>query len=196
MITSEIGPDGLRDCFRSPIPEIFEAASLLDGAVSAHLRGHTATAERLLRAADMPIIGEWLDSIWMGGSKNPYRAVRQAADLPPILSKPDRHKPRDATDEMKQALVARDGHHCRLCGISVGASCCSKRTDALLPGCSAMDGHTRKSAASRPPSDVAAVRSRHGPFARRRNDHGESRRDVPGVQLRPRPLDDVRSGTS
>jgi hypothetical protein len=116
MITDEVGPDGLKDCFRTPIPEIFEAARLLDAAAAGHLRRDSAAAERALRAADMPVIGEWLDSIWLGRNE-PYRPVRGVAGLPPILPKPERFRPRDATPEMKRALVARDGHHCRLCGI-------------------------------------------------------------------------------
>ncbi len=62
-ITHELGLDVLKDCFREAIPEIFEAASLLDVAVSEHLRGNTAAAQEALRAADMPVIGEWIDSI-------------------------------------------------------------------------------------------------------------------------------------
>lgn len=116
MITSKVGPDGLRDCFRDPIPEIFEAACLLADAASAHLRGDRARADKLLRAADMPIIGEWLDTIWLG-QDNAYRAIRKVSDLPAVLSKADRAKPRDATPAMKKALIARDGFHCRLCGI-------------------------------------------------------------------------------
>lgn len=115
MITSELGSDGLRDCFRDPIPEVFEAANLLGYAAKAHLRGETARAEILVRAADMPVIGDWLDSIWLIPSSN--KAIAQISDLPEILPKPDRHQPRDATPEMKRALVGRDGHHCRLCGI-------------------------------------------------------------------------------
>lgn len=115
MTSGSFGEDGLRDCFADPIPEIFEAANLLNYAVSAHERGDEARAAILLRAADMSIIGEWLDPIWSA----PHRQVvrEPAADLPPVLLKPDRHKPRDATDPMKRILVARDGHHCRLCGI-------------------------------------------------------------------------------
>lgn len=115
MISSRFGEDGLRDCFSDPIPEIFEAANLLNYAASAHLRGDDARAAMLLRAADMPILGEWLDPIWTV----PHRQVvhKPAAELPPVLPKADRHKPRDATDLMKRALVARDGHHCQLCGI-------------------------------------------------------------------------------
>lgn len=116
MITHELGSDGLKDCFREPIREIFEAAQLLDIAASAHLRGDRNTADHALRAADMPIIGEWLDSIWLGRNE-PYRPVRKVSDLPPVLSKAQRFKPREATPEMKRALVTRDGHHCRLCGI-------------------------------------------------------------------------------
>lgn len=116
MITDQVGPDGLKDCFRVPIPEIFEAASLLDFAAAAHLRGDSATADQALRAADMSVIGEWLDSIWLGRNE-PYRPVRSVAGLPPVLPKAERFKPRDPTPEMKRALVARDGHHCRLCGI-------------------------------------------------------------------------------
>jgi hypothetical protein len=115
MISSNFGADGLRDCFVDPIPEIFEAANLLNDAVSSHLRGDRGKAAILIRAADMPIMGEWLDPIWTA----PHRHVvnRAIADLPPVLPKADRHKPRDASAEMKRVLVARDGHHCRLCGI-------------------------------------------------------------------------------
>lgn len=116
MITSKVGPDGLRDCFRDPIPEIFEAAYLLTDAASAHLHGDSETADKLLRAADMPIIGEWLDTLWLGHN-NAYRAIRKVSGLPPVLMKGDRVVPRDATPAMKKALVARDGFHCRLCGI-------------------------------------------------------------------------------
>ena len=116
MITDHVGPDGLKDCFRSPIPEIFDAAYLLDAAAAAHLRGDSAAADQALRAADMPTIGEWLDSIWLGRNE-PYRPVSKVIGLPPVLPKAERFKPRDATPDMKRALIGRDGHHCRLCGI-------------------------------------------------------------------------------
>ena len=71
VIDDSFGTDGLRDCFATPIPEIFEAANLLDYAVSAHLGGDATRADMLLRAADMPILGEWLDPIWTA----PHRQV-------------------------------------------------------------------------------------------------------------------------
>lgn len=106
--------EGERDCFAAPIPEIFEAAMLLDAAVEAHLNGDHRHASSCLRAADIPVIGEWLDSIWLGGATS-IHAIRKVNGLPPVVPKPERHHPRDAPTAMKRALVARDGHHCRFC---------------------------------------------------------------------------------
>jgi 5-methylcytosine-specific restriction endonuclease McrA len=131
VITSEIGPDGLRDCFRDPIPEIFEAATLLSYAAKAHLNGDSGRADALLRAADISAIGDWLDPIWLNPSNN--RIGNQVQDLPPVLHKAERHLPRDAPTEMKRALVARDGHHCRLCGLPVVRAEVRKLLNRLYP---------------------------------------------------------------
>ena len=132
MISSGEGSDGLRDCFRDPIPEIFEAAELLDRAVVAHLSGNQDRAQALIQAADMPIIGEWLDTIW-SGYNNAFRAIRHVPDLPPVLPKELRHKPRDATPAMKRALIERDGFRCRLCGIPLIRPEVRKRLNVLYP---------------------------------------------------------------
>lgn len=120
-----------RDCFSPPIPEIFKAAKLLNLAVDAHLHGYKAEAEELIRQADMPVIGEWLDSIWLSNST--IRAIQKLDDLPPVLPKERRHQPRDAPYEMKRALVARDGHHCRFCSIPVVRSEVRKELTRLYP---------------------------------------------------------------
>lgn len=124
--------DAYRDCFSSPIPEIFKAAKLLNIAVDAHLHGYSTEAEELIRQADMPIIGEWLDSIWLGGN-NAIRAIRKVDGLPPVLPKEQRHQPRDAPYEMKRALVARDGHHCRFCSIPLVRPEVRKELTRLYP---------------------------------------------------------------
>lgn len=116
MVTSKPGADGLRDCFRDPIPEIFDAARLLAEAVTAHGIGNHVKAARLILAADMPVIGEWLDPIW-SGHNNAHRAIRPVDGLPPLLPKDERFKPRNPTPGMKRELIERDGFHCRLCGI-------------------------------------------------------------------------------
>lgn len=133
MITSQVGPDELRDCFRDPIPEIFEAAILLKHGVLAHLDGNAEAAEAFIRAADMPIIGEWLDSIWSGSGKNPHRALREVKGLPPLVPKPERYLPRDAPPSMKRELVERDGHHCRLCGIPLVRAAVRKVLSTAYP---------------------------------------------------------------
>jgi uncharacterized protein YodC (DUF2158 family) len=132
-ISHSPGADGLKDCFREPIPEIFEAAGLLDTAVTEHLLGNTAVAEEAIRAADMPVIGEWLDSVWLGPWIPPYRAVTKVSGLPPVVAKADRFLPRDAPSAMKRALVERDGHHCRLCGIPLVRAEIRKKLTVLYP---------------------------------------------------------------
>lgn len=131
-IDSHANAQGLRDCFRAPIPEIFEAAELLAEAVAAHNNRDGLRAEQLLRAADMPVIGDWLDSIWLGHN-NAYRAIRVVDDLPPVLPKSQRHVPRHAPLPMKRALIERDGFHCRLCGIPLVRSEVRKRLNQIYP---------------------------------------------------------------
>src|SRR5690606_28277155 len=65
---------------------------------------------------DNPVIGEWIDRIWLGDVPS-IHAVRKIDGLPPVLAKEARFVPRNAPLAMKRALVARDGHHCRLCSI-------------------------------------------------------------------------------
>ena len=110
-------PAGLRLCLRNPIPEIADAARILDEAVSAHIAGQFIQAEELIRLADMPAIWKWTDSIW--GKKSPYRQFRAVPNEPPKLSKGQRVKERMPTLEEKQQLHLRDGYHCRFCGIPV-----------------------------------------------------------------------------
>lgn len=105
----------IRDCFSPPIPEIFESARLLDRAVRAHLEGNHRLAVDLIREADMQVIGDWLDPLWL--RRSDAVKARKVDDLPPVLSREHRHQPRNAPAEMRRALVARDGHHCRFCGM-------------------------------------------------------------------------------
>lgn len=132
-ISDQLGADELKDCFREPIPQVFEAADLLTFAVTAHLRGYFKAAEEAIRAADIPLLGEWLDSVWLGPWKPPYREIVKVADLPPVLPKAERFHPRDASPAMKRSLVARDGQHCRLCGIPLVRAEVRKKLTLLYP---------------------------------------------------------------
>lgn len=106
-----------REKFRLPIPEIAEAARLLDGAVSAHLLGRRDLAEELIRLADMPVLRDYTESLW--GAKSPYVQFRPVEDARPLLPDSERAKSRMPTPKEQSILYERDGYHCRLCGIPV-----------------------------------------------------------------------------
>ena len=101
------------NCFREPISEIEEAAQSLDAAVSAHLEGETARAEKLIRLADIPAIRDWIESIL--GKKSPYVRVLLAPERNSVGREPKRMP--NALE--KGQLHERDGYHCRFCGIPV-----------------------------------------------------------------------------
>ncbi len=122
---------GLRDCFSAPISEIFEAARLLDKAVAAHIGGNRLLADDLIRKADIRAIGDWLDPLWLRQSAL-VRACR-VDGLPPVLPRADRHKPRNSPANMRSALIARDGHHCRFCGMPLVRAKVRKVLNKLYP---------------------------------------------------------------
>ena len=105
----------LRTCLRDPIPEIMDAARYLDAAVSAHLAGKRTLADELIRAADMPVISEWSESLW--GAGGPWTRALPVPNTAPYVAKADRVKVRMPTKSETHALLKRDGLHCRFCGI-------------------------------------------------------------------------------
>jgi len=106
-----------RDCLREPIPEIFDAARLLDAAVTAHLRGESELASRLFGMANDPKVREWTESLW--GTASPYIKVREVPGAPPSLDKNQRVPVRMPNAKERQLLHERDRFHCRFCGIPV-----------------------------------------------------------------------------
>ena len=105
----------LRICFRNPIPEIAEAAALLDAAVTAHLLGDAARTEALIRQADMPPVAAWVESIL--GKSSSYVVVHASGI--PTLASALRVPARMPNAQERCQLHARDGFHCRFCGIPV-----------------------------------------------------------------------------
>ncbi|MGI1999124.1 HNH endonuclease [Shewanella frigidimarina] len=103
----------LRRCFRKPIPEIYDIAKYMDAAVSAHNSGHFKVAEELFNIANNLEVREWTESIW--GKKSPYVNVQRN----PSLHCNPKAKNRMPNMLMKKQLRARDGFHCRFCGIPV-----------------------------------------------------------------------------
>ncbi|MBK0401211.1 HNH endonuclease [Limibaculum sp. M0105] len=107
-----------RRCLLEPVEAIFEAARLLDQAASAHVAGDRRTADALLRAADLPLIAEWTKKIW-GKFDQEIHRYREVPGAPPLLTKVQRKNARMPSAEERRALIARDGHRCRFCGIPV-----------------------------------------------------------------------------
>lgn len=107
----------LKRCLREPIPEILEAATLLSEAVTAHLAGDREKASRLIRLTDRPVIREWTESLW--GAGGPWTRPLTVPNALPYLPKQARSNVRMPTSKDKEAILARDGYHCRFCGIPV-----------------------------------------------------------------------------
>jgi 5-methylcytosine-specific restriction endonuclease McrA len=106
-----------RRCMREPIPEINDAARLLDAAVSAHGLGKRDLADQLIRLADMLALRDYTESLW--GAKSPYVQFRPADGAPPKSLRSRGAKERMPTSSEKEFLLRRDGFHCRFCGIPV-----------------------------------------------------------------------------
>lgn len=110
-------PPATRHCLRTPVPEIAAAARLLDAAVTAHGLGEAKLADELIRLADMPAIIEWTESLW--GVGGPTSRPVTKVDTSTFLPKEQRAAVRMPTMAEKRTLIARDGYHCRFCGIPV-----------------------------------------------------------------------------
>jgi 5-methylcytosine-specific restriction endonuclease McrA len=120
-----------RQCLRKPIPEIADAARLLDEAVTAHLTGRRDVTAELIRLANMPVLRDYTESLW--GAKSPYVQYRAVPDAPPGLAKDQRVKVRMPSAAEKAALYRRDGYHCRFCGIPVIRGEVRKRIRSAYP---------------------------------------------------------------
>lgn len=102
-------------CIREPICEIFDTARYMDAAVSAHLSGHSELATALFAVANCSVTRAWLESVW--GAKSPYVKVRSFVGTPLEPGKVESARMPNRA-EIAQ-LHARDGYHCRYCGIPV-----------------------------------------------------------------------------
>ena len=125
-----------RKCLRNPIPEIFEAAILLDRAVAHHMAGNRNEAGRLIRQTDREKIRNFTESLWGSKKANPdqptYVRWRPVSDLPePANEDLDRKRKPNRSDE--KAIVARWGRHCVYCGVPLIRSTVPKALQASYP---------------------------------------------------------------
>lgn len=102
----------MKRCLREPIDEIFIAAGELEQAVRALIRGERATALAFLKAANKAAVREWTESLW--GARSPYAVIIRRVPPPAGVALIAERMPDRA---QQAALIARDRHHCRYCGI-------------------------------------------------------------------------------
>ena len=103
----------MKNCLREPIPEIQFAADLLNTAADNHLAGNHQGARDALSVADMPEVRAFTESMW--GAKSKYVPVVPKASGAPVA----KGEIRMPSSEERRALHARDGFHCRFCGMPV-----------------------------------------------------------------------------
>lgn len=109
--------DELRNCLKNSIPEIYEAAKLLDAAIDAHLCGDIYSAENLIKKADINEIRKWTESIWgVGGI---YSEMKKNIGEPKTIPIELRDTLRMPNKQLELELLNRDGYNCRFCGIPV-----------------------------------------------------------------------------
>lgn len=125
-----------RRCLREPIPEIFQAATMLGHAVDAHRAGDHAAARALIRQADMPVVRAYTEMLW-GKEKNyperwQYVRRRSVQGTPQKIPKEQR-KNRHPTAEDARTIVGRYGHNCVFCGMPVIRKEIRKAISSIYP---------------------------------------------------------------
>lgn len=108
----------LRRSLCTPVPAILQAAEALIEALELHSRGDAVGAEACLIRANDKTVWAYTDQAWGKGSASRYGFI-SVADAPPYLPLSERPKPRMPGSETRRAMIARDGYHCRFCGIPV-----------------------------------------------------------------------------
>jgi 5-methylcytosine-specific restriction endonuclease McrA len=107
-----------RRCLREPVADLFVAASLLSAAADAELNGDSALCADLLSQSDLTALDDWIESLW-GKVRPDIHRFREVPGSPLHLAKSDRDGDRSPSAALKRAVIDRDGHHCRFCGIPV-----------------------------------------------------------------------------
>lgn len=110
-----------RNCLREPIAAIFEAARLLDMAVTAHIADDKPTAARLIQQADIPEIREWIESLWGSRADNAqqphYHRIRPLEKLVEKIPKDARPGVRMPSSNDRRRLFELYGWNCSYCAI-------------------------------------------------------------------------------
>ena len=105
----------MRHSILTPIPELEEAALLLDAAANAIIAGKTHLAAALIRQADIPEIMVYAKRAVGPLSVDVHRVLRR----PKCLPKAERDPLRMPSQREQRTIFSRDGWLCRFCGTKV-----------------------------------------------------------------------------
>ena len=105
-----------RRCLLEPIPEIYLAQDLLSEAAEYHKNDDRIRAEKAIKKADFLEIEKWTESLW--GKAAAPATLRRIIKNPETIEKGMQDN-EYVPAQVKRNLVARDGYHCRWCGIPV-----------------------------------------------------------------------------
>lgn len=122
----------LRRSLLTPIPPIFDAAARLMEAAQFHQSGDREAAEASLRLADCDDVRAYTEMAWGKGAAARYEFLK-LDDAPPYLALSDRPTPRMPDAATRRLVIARDGYHCRFCGIPVIEPAVRKAVTMLYP---------------------------------------------------------------
>jgi len=105
----------LRRSLLEPVPQLDQAATLLDAAADAVTREKLDLARDLIAQADMPEIATYSRRLLGRMSMEWHRHTRR----PKCLPKTERHPDRMPSASVQDDIFARDGWRCRFCGTRV-----------------------------------------------------------------------------
>ncbi|HEX8903071.1 HNH endonuclease [Vitreimonas sp.] len=108
----------MRRCLLEPPPEVWPAAERLLEAVRLHNANDMSGAAECFREADLPIIGVWFKKVVGPYDASLHGPHPEALD-PPRLPMHERRRPRMVSSAGRRDILARDGYHCRFCGMPV-----------------------------------------------------------------------------
>jgi hypothetical protein len=128
MSGSAIPERSFRTCFLPPIPELDHVATLLDQAANAILANDLATAERLVREADVEAVFKFAARIT--GPTDPAIHGNPPRTLQGLVTV----KTRMPSARAQLEIFERDGWRCRFCSCRVVSKDARKAIDRLLPG--------------------------------------------------------------
>ena len=131
-------PPAWRACLAVPIPEAELAAGLLEQAADALLAGNLQLARDRVRRADIPVLRAFALDV-MGGQQPAIPRQRRIAAAVAADRMPQR-MPGAAETAM---VLARDGWHCRFCGVRVIEPRARDVMREVLPGAIPWDGQDR-----------------------------------------------------